>query len=106
MSFYDLELDLLQTFVAVAEAGSFTAAAPIVNRSQSAVSQKIIRLEELLDVRVFDRTSRSLSLTRDGERLLHAVRRLLAHYEDFLREFRAPAKVEVLRLGISENLVV
>lgn len=43
----DLELDLLRAFVAVAETGSFTAAADVVHRSQSAVSQKVLRLEEI-----------------------------------------------------------
>ena len=58
----DLDLDLLRAFVAVADAGTFTAAADVVGRSQSAVSQKIRRLEELIRQPVFDRTSRSLSL--------------------------------------------
>ena len=58
----DLEIDLLRAFVAVAETGSFTSAAQIVGRSQSAVSQKINRLEELVETRVFDRNSRSLRL--------------------------------------------
>ena len=101
----DLELDLLRAFVAVAETGGFTAAAQVVNRSQSAVSQKIQRLEEVLDLRVFDRTSRSLTLTKDGERLLASGRRMLGHYEDFMRELRAPPVTTTLRLGISENLV-
>ena len=70
----DLELDLLRAFVAVAETGSFTAAADVVHRSQSAVSQKVLRLEEILGRRVFDRTSRTLGLTPDGERLLVAAR--------------------------------
>jgi DNA-binding transcriptional LysR family regulator len=101
----DLELDLLRAFVAVAEAGSFTAAAQVVNRSQSAVSQKILRLEEVLELRVFDRTSRSLTLTADGERLLAAGRRMLGHYDVFMRELRVPPTATRLRLGISENLV-
>ncbi|MEZ2131237.1 MULTISPECIES: LysR family transcriptional regulator [unclassified Sinorhizobium] len=101
----DLEPDLLRAFVAVAETGSFTAAAEVIGRSQSAVSQKVLRLEDILQMRVFDRTSRSLSLTRDGERLLVAGKRLLAHYENFMQELRDPPKVSVLRLGISENLV-
>ncbi len=56
----DLEIDLLRTFVAVAETGNFTAAAEMVGRSQSAVSQKILRFEEILARRVFNRTSRSI----------------------------------------------
>jgi DNA-binding transcriptional LysR family regulator len=105
MSQSNIDLDLLRAFVAVVESGSFTAAANVVRRSQSAVSQKILRLEETLQLRVFERTSRSLTLTADGERLLAAGRRLLAQYDDFIRELREPPKLATLRLGISENLV-
>src|ERR1700744_2588681 len=63
----DLEIDLLRAFVAVAETGGFTTAAAVVGRSQSAVSQKVLRLEETLQRRVFERPSRSLRLTPDGE---------------------------------------
>lgn len=101
----DPDPDLLRAFVAVAETGSFTAAAEVVGRSQSGVSQKVLRLEDLLQMRVFERNSRSLSLTRDGERLLTTARRLLTQYEGFMRELRDPPKVATLRLGISENLV-
>ncbi len=101
----NVDLDLLRAFVAVAESGSFTAAADVVGRSQSAVSQKILRLEDMLGLRVFDRTSRSLSLTSDGERLLVAGRRMLAQYDVFIHELREPPTVTTLRVGISENLV-
>ncbi|GAB2924347.1 LysR substrate-binding domain-containing protein [Paraburkholderia jirisanensis] len=100
-----LDLDLLRAFVAVAESGSFTAAANVVGRSQSAVSQKVLRLEDALNVRVFERTSRSLKLTPDGERVLAAGRRLLSQYDAFVHELREPAQPTRLRLGVSENLV-
>lgn len=101
----DVEPDLLRAFVAVAESGSFTVAGDMIGRSQSAVSQKVLRLEEALKLRVFERTSRSLRLTRDGERVLAASKRLLGHYDAFFRELRAPQKIRLLRLGISENLI-
>jgi DNA-binding transcriptional LysR family regulator len=85
----DLELDLLRAFVAVAETGSFTAAAEVVGRSQSAVSQKVLRLEEILQRRVFERTSRPLSLTREGEQLL----------------MREPLRAGRLRLGVAEDFI-
>ncbi len=100
-----LDTDLLRAFVAVAEAGSFTAAAERIGRSQSAVSQKVIRLEEMLERSVFSRSSRSLRLTPDGERLLVTARQMLALNDDFLRGLRQPSEVGTLRLGISENLV-
>jgi len=101
----DLEIDLLRAFVAVVENGSFTAAADVVGRSQSAVSQKVIRLEEILDCRVFERTGRSLRLTPDGERLLSAARQILEFNDRLLREFREPGTVGQLKLGISEDFI-
>lgn len=105
MTVPDLEIDLLRAFVAVAESGSFTAAADIVGRSQSAVSQKVLRLEAAIDRKVFDRTSRSLSLTPDGERLLVAARQMLEVNDRVAREFREPAGVGTLKLGISEDFI-
>jgi DNA-binding transcriptional LysR family regulator len=105
MRYPDLEIDLLRAFVAVAETGSFTAAAEVVGRSQSAVSQKVLRLEEILERRVFERTSRSLSLTRDGEQLLVAARRMLEFNDGVMRQMREPPRVGTLRLGISEDFV-
>lgn len=101
----DLEFDLLRAFVAVAETGSFTAAADVVHRSQSAVSQKVLRLEEIVGRRVFERTSRSLALTPDGERLLVATRHLLECNDRILREWREPSASGTLRLGVSEDFI-
>lgn len=101
----DLEIDLLRAFVAVVETGSFTAAADRVGRSQSAISQRVLRLEEILDRRVFLRTSRSLTLTDDGERLLIAARRLLDVNDSLLAQLREPQAHGVLRLGVAEDFV-
>ncbi len=101
----DLDLDLLRAFVAVADAGSFTAAADTVGRSQSAVSQKIRRLEELIGQPVFDRTSRSLSLTGPGGQLLLGARRLLDLNDDVIRSLQIPRAIGRLRVGICEDFV-
>lgn len=105
MRYPDLEIDLLRAFATVAETGSFTAAADVVGRSQSAVSQKIIRLEELLGRPLFNRTSRSLVLTGEGERLLSTARRMLEFNDMAVRTLVEPADVKRLRIGISEDFV-
>jgi DNA-binding transcriptional LysR family regulator len=105
MNASDIDLDLLRAFVVVADQGSFTAAAEVIGRTQSAVSQKVLRLEDALQMRLFERTSRSLHLTKDGERVLVAGRRLLEHYQAFMQELTHPPETLVLRLGISENLL-
>ena len=105
MRYPDLEIDLLRAFVAVAETGSFTAAAEVVGRSQSAVSQKVLRLEELLQQRVFTRTSRNLWLTPEGERLLVAARRLLELNDGMVRQLMEPSAAGRLRLGVTEDFI-
>ena len=66
----DLEIDLLRTFVTVAETGSFTAAGDVLARTQSAISQQIRRLEGIVGKSLFNRTSRAVLLSADGELLL------------------------------------
>ncbi|WP_441228109.1 LysR substrate-binding domain-containing protein [Tardiphaga sp. 20_F10_N6_6] len=101
----DLDLDLLRAFVAVADAGSFTAAADTVGRTQSAVSQKIRRLEELVGFPLFDRNSRSLALTGTGGQLLIGARRLLDLNDDVVRSLQTPQTTGRLRVGICEDFV-
>jgi len=59
--------DKLKIFHAVAEAGSFTSATVILNTSQSAISRQIQSLEEELNVKLFERHARGLTLTENGE---------------------------------------
>lgn len=101
----DLEISLLRTFVAVAESGGFTAAAAVVGRSQSAVSQQVLRLEHLVGQRVFERSSRSLALTAGGERLLPAARGMIEANDRLMHALREPAAKGLLRLGISEDFL-
>ncbi|GAB3251970.1 LysR family transcription regulator [Chitinimonas naiadis] len=101
----DLELDLLRAFVAVAESGSMTAGAALIGRTQSAVSQKMLRLEEIVGRRLLDRAGRSLSLTGDGERLLVAARRMLEFNDETVRQFVDPPAAGTLRLGVAEDFI-
>ena len=66
-------LNDLQSFVTVAREGSFTRAASILGISQSALSQAISGLEARLQIRLLTRTTRSVSPTIAGERLLQAI---------------------------------
>ncbi|WP_218163339.1 LysR family transcriptional regulator, partial [Nannocystis exedens] len=72
----DVTLDQLRVLTAVAEAGSFSAAAKRLRRVQSAVSQAIANLERQLDVAVFDRSTRVPTLTEPGKAILAAARRV------------------------------
>jgi DNA-binding transcriptional LysR family regulator len=69
-----MDLRQLQTLVAVADTGSFAAAADVVNLTPSAVSQQIHALEADLGVRLFDRKTRPRRLNAKGEELVRAAR--------------------------------
>lgn len=68
-------------FAAVAARRSFAAAARAGGRSPQAVTRAVAALEERLGTRLFHRTTRSVSLTADGERLLERCRRVLAEFD-------------------------
>ena len=98
-----LDLDVLRTFVAIAETGSFTTAATAVYRTPSAVSMQIKKLEDILGRSVFARDARSVSLTTDGEMLLGYARRLLAINREAVSKFIVPDIVGVVRLGSPDD---
>ena len=72
----------IEVFAAVAEAGSFTAAATRLSLTSSAVGKAIARLEERLEVRLFHRTTRSLVLTDEGAAFHETCKRLLAELDE------------------------
>ncbi len=98
-----LDLDVLRTFVAIAETGSFTAAANAVFRTPSAVSMQIKKLEEILRRPVFSRDARSVSLTVDGEILLGYARRMIALNREAVSKFIVPEITGVVRLGSPDD---
>lgn len=98
-----LDLDVLRTFVAIAETGSFTLAASAVFRTPSAVSMQIKKLEEILGVSVFSRDARSVSLTQDGEMLMGYARRMLALNREAVSKFVVPDISGVVRLGSPDD---
>lgn len=73
----NLDLDLLRTFVAVADLNTFAAAAAAVCRTQSAVSQQMQRLEQLVGKELFARHGRNKLLTEHGIQLLGYARKIL-----------------------------
>jgi len=101
----NLDLDLLRSFVAVADSGSFTAAGELVARTQAAVSMQIKRLEDAVGRRIFERTSRSIALTPAGETLLGYARRMLELNDESVRRVAEPPVAGSIRLGITEYFV-
>lgn len=74
--------DSLQTFVAVVETGSFSAAAARLDRAKSAVSRQVAALESHLGVQLLNRTTRRLSLTEAGREFHEQAQRILADLEE------------------------
>ncbi len=98
-----LEPDLLQTFVAIADSGSFNQAAKRVYRTQSAVSMQMKRLEEIIGRSLFGRQGRSVNLTVDGELLLGHARRILRAHQQALASFDEAALEGSVVLGTPDD---
>lgn len=99
----DLEIDLLRTFVAVAETKSFTRAAGRLHRVQSAVSMQIRRLEEIVGTKLLDRTRRAVGLTPDGSVLLRHARHMLQLNEEALADFGKSTVQGRVRFGMTDT---
>ncbi|KQO66865.1 LysR family transcriptional regulator [Methylobacterium sp. Leaf111] len=97
------DLDLLRTFVAIVDNGSFTRAARRMELTQSTVSLQIKRLEEGLGQRLFDRDGRELQLTPEGEVLLTYARQMLKLGSEVLSRIVEPDVRGVVRLGTPED---
>ena len=95
-----LESDLLRTFVAIADHGSFSRAAERVGRSQSAVSLQMKRLEASAGCSLFRRESHGVSLTASGKSLLLNARRILRLMERAAGELNGSAVAGTVRLGM------
>ncbi|MDX2351907.1 LysR substrate-binding domain-containing protein [Stutzerimonas xanthomarina] len=99
-----LEIDVLRTFVSIAESGSFTRTAAQIFRTTSAVSMQIKRLENTLGCALFSREARRVALTAEGERLLSYARRLLKLNEEAVGAFIKPSLSGQVRFGTPADI--
>ena len=99
----DLQLDWLRSFVTVVDAGSLSAAAPLVHRSQSAISMQIKKLEDAIGRPVLLRGPRQLELTQTGTELLGYARRLLEVHTETLAVLHGPQLSGRVRLGVPDD---
>lgn len=98
-----LDVDQLRTFVAIAETGSFTRAAEVVHKTQSAVSMQMKRLEERVARELFARDGRISKLTEDGERLLDYARRIVKLNVEAVSAFGDEELTGRVRLGVPDD---
>ena len=103
MNVPNLDPDLLRAFVAVADHRSFTRAAVMLNRTQSAVSMQIKRLEERLGTELFNRTKANVDLSAAGEGLLGYARRILTLNEEAVGRLAERKVAGVVRLGVMDD---
>lgn len=95
----NLPTELLRTFVKAIDLGSFTRAGDAVGRTQSAVSLQMRRLEELLDIALFERGTHRVKLTAEGATLADYARRVLALNDEAVASLRRPRVAGCVRLG-------
>lgn len=105
----NLELDLLRTFVAVADKSTFAAAAASVCRTQSAVSQQMQRLEQLIGKELFVRHGRNKALTEQGIQMLGYARKILRLNDEACMSLMYDSVGNALHIGsqseIGENIL-
>ncbi len=99
----NLDLDLLRTFVAVADLSTFAAAAAAVCRTQSAVSQQMQRLEQLVGKELFARHGRNKLLTEQGIQLLSYARKILRFNDEACMSLMFGSLQGTLTIGASDE---
>lgn len=101
----NLDMTALRSFVAVAESGGVTKAAYALNLTQSAVSMQLKRLEEGLNLGLFDRTGRTIGLTTSGEQLLSYARRMLTLNDEIYGRLTAQQFEGEVVLGVPHDIL-
>ena len=99
----NLDIDQLKTFLAIADVGNFTRAADEVNKTQSAVSMQMKRLEVVLGRPLFARDGRGSRFTHDGERLVEYARRIVALSDEAVAAFTKPDITGTVRFGTPDD---
>lgn len=94
----------IEVFVAIAEAGGLSRAATRLRLSPPAVTRTLASLEDRLGVRLFNRTTRSLTITEAGQRLLERSRRILADIEDAETDLAGEATVPRGHLTVTASV--
>lgn len=92
----------LQCFLAVAETGSFTKAAERVHRTQSAISQQIAKLENMLAKPLFVR-GKTFALTKEGQRFLGYARQIFVLHCEAIDQLKEPDLEGEVRFGLPED---
>lgn len=98
-----LEIDLLRSFIVIAEVRALSRAASRIGRTQSALSQQMKRLEEIVDQPLFQRTGRGVVLTNPGERLLIHAQRILRVHDEAMADLSGKGLSGTIRFGCPDD---
>ncbi|RFU45226.1 LysR family transcriptional regulator [Paraburkholderia sp. DHOC27] len=98
-----LEIDLLRSFAVIAEVRALSRAASRIGRTQSAVSQQMKRLEEIVDQPLLQRTGRGVVLTEPGERLLIHAQRILRLHDEAMADLSGKGLSGSVRFGCPDD---
>ena len=98
-----LEIDLLRSFAVIAEVRSLSRAANRIGRTQSALSQQMKRLEEIVDQPLLQRTGRGVVLTSPGERLLIHAQRILRLHDEAMADLCGKGLSGNIRFGCPDD---
>ena len=89
---HNLSLRHLRAFVQIAQKGSFIKAAEKLCVTQSAMTATIKQLEDSLGLKLFDRTTRKVTLTKEGEIFFPTAEQLLSEFDNSILDMRSRAK--------------
>lgn len=93
----------LSAFIEVARHGSFTHAAEHLHVTQSTLTATIKQLEAQVALQLFDRTTRRVNLTREGERFYPVAERLISDFDTAINDLRASAQQQRGQVGIAAS---
>ena len=99
----NLQIDYLRTFIALAETKRFTKAGIQVNRSQSAISMQIKRLEDEIGKKLFERMGKTVKLTPEGNILIKYTMRIVKEHDDAIGALSKPDLEGFIRFGSPEH---
>lgn len=100
----NFDLALLRAFVAIAETGSLSKAAESMFRSQSTISLQLKKLEDALEMKLFDRTVNGLVITRNGRVFIEHAYELLATNDKILSKLSGIPRSTTIRAGFSDEI--
>ncbi|KIO37874.1 LysR family transcriptional regulator [Shewanella sp. cp20] len=100
-----LKIELLESFIAVAESGNLSKAADKICRTQSALSLQIKKLEESVGQELLIRDNKGVTLTESGETLLNYAYKMLQLNSQALDDLKECQNREIIRLGVPTDYI-